>query len=115
MTLSSDYWDMVKAWRAIIAEPLSDKEKTEACLAILRSYVNHLALVRSRQSNPPLRFYADMLALRRQLFPFPLRDEFGQLVILPLHHAVDEWLREHREAPKYHPVEPTSESARTET
>ncbi len=109
MTVSYDYMGMLEECRAIMAEPLSDTQKTEACLGILQSYVRHLALTRARQPNPPLRFYADMEVLRRNLLPHSARDDFGQLVIVPLFRSVDDWLRSHWQEPRYHPEKQDSQ------
>ena len=103
--LLSNYWRMVAEWRAIFAQPLSDEEKREACLCVLRIYIGRKAISRFRQMNPMLRFYADMVLLRSDLFPTFARDDFGELVIRPIYRLVDDWVRANSEPGVRSPVQ----------
>jgi hypothetical protein len=93
----SGYWQMVAEWRAIFDRPISDEDKREACLSVLRGYVNRKALARFRQHNASLRFYADMLVLRTNLNPMFAADAFGFEVIWPMYWLIDDWVRANTE------------------
>jgi hypothetical protein len=89
---SRDYWLMNAAWRAIVAMPLSPEEKQLLCLDILRTYIGRMALRSVQTSNPALRFFLAMLRLRDDLFPAFASDDYGKLVIMPLHRLVWAWI-----------------------
>jgi hypothetical protein len=89
------YWQMVDAWRAIVASDLPDEGKEVACLSVLRDYVGRIALSRYGCRNVQLRFYADMLVLRNDLTPVIANDDLGRLAIVPMCRLVDEWVRSH--------------------
>ena len=90
---TSEYWKMVENWRSVIAEPLSDDEKQNACLAILRDYVGRMALSHCRKPNPTLRFWAEMFLLNELLVPGPgCNDELGRLAIHPAFRLVCRWV-----------------------
>ncbi|HTV36466.1 MAG TPA: hypothetical protein VMF12_08535 [Xanthobacteraceae bacterium] len=96
---NSDYLAMVREWRTIFAEPISDEEKQEACFDVLRRYIEQKAISCARHPNPCTCFYAVMLSLRGNLMPRFARDEFGKLVILPMWRLVEDWVRRNAEAP----------------
>ncbi len=85
-----EYWNMVAKWREIVAQPLSSEAKWDRCLLILRGHIDRIALSHARHRNPALRFYADMLLLRQQLFPAFATEELGVLIIWPAYRLVDE-------------------------
>ena len=89
----TEYENMAAKWRAIISQPLSSDAKWNSCFWILCNYIDRIALSRARQPNPVLRFYADMLVLRQQLYPAFANDELGETVILPAYRMVDRWVR----------------------
>jgi hypothetical protein len=89
---SRDYWRMNTAWRAIFAMPLSTEEKQLLCLDVLRTYIGRMALQSAQPSSPALRFFLAMLQLRDDMSPAFARDDYGKLVIMPLHRLVWAWV-----------------------
>jgi hypothetical protein len=89
------YWEMMAACRAIVASDLSDEAREAACLSVLQDHVGRIALSRYGCRDVQLRFYTDMLVLRRALTPRFARDDFGRLAIVPMCRRVDEWVRSH--------------------
>ena len=87
------YWEMMAACRAIVASDLSDETKEAACLSILQHHVGRIALSRYGCRDVQLRFYTDMLVLRKALTPILASDDFGRLAIVPMCRCVDEWVR----------------------
>ena len=82
----------------VFEKPLSNEAKIAACLAILREYMGKLAMRRVGQANAPLRFYADMRILRKQLRMTPsdpVEFEFDKLLLWPCLYYLDRWLVEH--------------------
>jgi hypothetical protein len=86
------YWAMIGQWKSILATAKTDEEKRADCLAILRDHIDHLAYARAGQTNAPLRFYADMFVLARQLKPRRPFDPLGRLAIMPAFDTVARWL-----------------------
>jgi hypothetical protein len=86
------YWAMTREWKSVVATERTDEEKKADCLAILRDHIDNIARGRVGQTNAPLRFYADMLVLGRQLLPRRCGDPLGRLAILPAYHAVACWI-----------------------
>src|ERR1700722_2348702 len=82
------YWAMIGQWKSIVATAKTDEEKRVDCLAILRDHIDHLAHARAGQTNAPLRFYADMFVLARQLKPRRPFDPLGRLAIMPAFDTV---------------------------
>jgi hypothetical protein len=89
------YWEMMAACRALVASDLSDEAKEAACLSVLQDHVGQIALSRYGRRDVQLRFYADMLVLRKDLTPMLVRNDFGRLAIIPMYRWVDEWVRSH--------------------
>jgi hypothetical protein len=90
----TEYLHMVDAWRTIVATSLSDEEKQDACLSMLRNYIGHLALSCARKPNPTLRFWADMFLLKERLASgLRIRDELGRLAIEPAFRLVKSWVQ----------------------
>jgi hypothetical protein len=87
---------MVDAFRAIVASDLPDEAKEAACLSVLRDHVGRIALSRYGCRDVQLRFYADMLVLRDQLFPWFASDDLGRLAIVPMFRRVNDWVESHR-------------------
>jgi hypothetical protein len=97
------YRQLVEQWQEIVARPLPDEEKQEACLALLRNHVGRRALAHVRDVSP-LPFYAEMLCLRDRLRPMFANDDLGRIAIWPLFRAVDDWVISHqfeRGAPRF--------------
>jgi hypothetical protein len=89
-----DYYRMRDRWEATVCQPLPDEIKREACLAILREFIDQKAVYRIGQENAQLRLYADMLVLRSHLSWW--RRDVGELcasIHLEMCRAVDDWLR----------------------
>jgi hypothetical protein len=86
---------MMAACRAIVASDLSDEAREAACLSVLQDHVGRIALSRYGCRDVQLRFYADMLVLRKDLTPMFASDDFGRLAIVPMYRCVDEWVRSH--------------------
>jgi hypothetical protein len=86
---------MMAACHAIVTSDLSDEAKEAACLSVLQNQVGEIALSRYGRRDVQLRFYADMLVLRKDLTPMFARDDFGRLAIVPMYRWVDEWVRSH--------------------
>jgi len=85
---------MSDRWEAVVRQPLSGEFKREACLAILREFIDQKAVFRIGQENAPLRLYADMLVLRSLLLMWRGDvDELCGSVHLEMCRAVDDWLR----------------------
>jgi hypothetical protein len=103
--MSKDYWQMVGAWEAIIAQSLPDQAKQEACLAVLRDYVDRKAFARVRQPNPALRFYADMLTLQNDIGPrFTKENDLERFALWPLSRLVFDWVKRHTEPVSVRPI-----------
>ena len=103
--MSKDYWQMVASWEAVIAQSLPDQAKQEACLALLRDYVDRKALARVRQPNPALRFYADMLILQNDIRPeFTKGNDLERFALLPLSRLVFDWVKRHTEPVCVRPI-----------
>jgi hypothetical protein len=95
----NDYWRMVGEWNAIVAQPLSDEAKEEACLAVLRIYIDVMARRRIGQPNPALRFYADMLILKHDILPvFTKGNDLERFALFPLSRLVWDWVERHTSA-----------------
>jgi hypothetical protein len=89
---------MMIEWDSIIAQPLSDEVRQQACLAALRTWMAHKAAARFGQPNPPLRFYADMLVLQRLIsFSLAGMPECQTRVLRPSVNLVWDWVRQHSE------------------
>jgi hypothetical protein len=58
VSLRKEYSAMVCQWDVVCFGPLSRSEKTEACLAILRGFIDRLAILSARAPSPTFRFYA---------------------------------------------------------
>jgi hypothetical protein len=103
--MSKDYWQMVDAWEAIIAQALPDQAKQEACLAVLRDYVDRKAFARVGQPNPALRFYADMLILQNDIRPeFTKGNDLERFALWPLSQLVFDWIKRHTEPFSVRPI-----------
>jgi hypothetical protein len=91
-----DYFRMVDEWQAILQQPLAAQEKQDACLAVLRRYINRIALSHARHVKPALRFYVDMLRLQTLLTPRGYVDELRALAVAPAYFVVSDWIRENQ-------------------
>jgi hypothetical protein len=86
------YYQMVDQWQEIVRQPISWAAKQEQCFALLIILVDKLASARVGQPNAPLRFFADMVRLHRNLFPVIANDDLGRIAISPSWHVVGDWL-----------------------
>src|ERR1700683_5565332 len=89
-----EYLAVVTNWRTIITQTLSDEEKQDACLSMLKYYIGRLAVSRARGPNPTLRFWADMFLLKERLASgLRIRGELGTLAIDPAFRLVKGWVQ----------------------
>jgi hypothetical protein len=93
------YSQLLEQWWIIFQQPLSDADKHQACLDLLRAYLHRKAISHIRHPDPGMRFYADMVVLRADLTSRFATDGFAKLVILPLYNLVDDWVRTHTAPP----------------
>jgi hypothetical protein len=98
MNSRRSYQRLLTGWSNIVSRSLPDDAKTEACVALLRHYVDALADARVKQNNPTLRFYADMAALDGQLISSSFSGSNAHLrpiAIWPALRLVRDWLQSH--------------------
>jgi hypothetical protein len=93
--------ELLDQWEDIFSSPLSQSEKTDACLAVLRDFVDRLAILSVRAPYRNCRFYTYMLLLYEKLRrdTSDARLEFHLTVMKPAILFLRDWLTSHAVAP----------------
>jgi hypothetical protein len=91
-----DYRGLVDRWSAVCDSDQPEAEKFGACRALLREFIDELALLAFRAPHPALRFYAYMWAFEADVRPrIGSNDNLCRYAVRPSWDFIRDWRASH--------------------